>query len=491
MLPARSYWSILEAAITSDTMMGFAYRLRRGIKLGAAILAALTIFGASESEAASRGLTVPLRAGERADSPIAGRVKLYDSSHALVIGIDRYTAGWPDLKMAVADARAVADELEQRGFEVTLKLDVTARELSETLKEFFAIKGADLNARLLLWYAGHGHTIDGEGFLVPADAPPPTDPTFKVKALHLRDFEGLVRLADAKHVISIFDSCFSGTIFSARAGAAPAAITRKTILRVRQFQTSGDAGQLVRDDGSFREYFLRAIRGEERADVNGDGYVTGDELALFLSQRMTALTEAAQTPLAGKLHDIRFNQGDFVFALPEGARVPATPGVAAEAELAFWQSIQGSDDPELFKAYLRQFPNGTFASLARKKLQRPTALKTDEETPFTPWFAATTATYRGEMTNPVRPTPDNVLTRLTWNNGELTGVYTVFEATGETHGTLDNFKSSGERRGVFRWRDRYGEGGLSVTFSKDLKTFQAEWKVAGKPDQGGTWSGRR
>ncbi len=472
-------------------MMGFAYRLRRGIKLGAAVLAALAIFGAGESEAASRGLTVTLRAGERADSPMAGRVKLYDTSHALVIGIDRYTAGWPNLKMAVADARAVADELEKRGFEVTLKLNVTARELSEALKEFFVIKGAEMNARLLLWYAGHGYTINGEGFLVPADAPPATDSTFKVKALHLRDFEGLVRLADAKHVMSIFDSCFAGTIFSARAGAAPAAITRKTILPVRQFQTSGDAGQLVRDDGSFREYFLRAIRGDERADVNGDGYVTGDELALFLSQSMTALTEAAQTPLAGKLHDVRFNQGDFVFALPEGARPPATPGAAAEAELAFWQSIQGSEDPELFKAYLRQFPNGIFAPLARKKLKRPAVPRTDEETPFTPWFAAAAATYRGEMTNPVRPTPDKVLTRLTWNNGELTGAYTVFETTGETHGSLDNFKSGGRGRGLFRWRDRYGEGGLRVTFSKDLKTFHAEWNVAGKPSQGGTWSGRR
>ena len=473
-------------------MMGFAYRLRRGIKLGAAVMAALAIFGASESEAASRGLSVTLRAGERADSPMAGRVKLYDSSHALVIGIDRYTAGWPDLKMAVADARAVADELEQRGFEVTLKLNVTARELSEALKEFFVIQGAEMNARLLLWYAGHGQTIDGEGFLVPADAPPATDPTFKVKALHLRDFEGLVRLADAKHVMSIFDSCFAGTIFSARAGAAPASITRKTILPVRQFQTSGDAGQLVRDDGSFREHFLRAIRGGERADVNGDGYVTGDELALFLSQSMTALTEAAQTPLAGRLHDIRFNQGDFVFALPEGARPPAMPGSGGgEAGLVFWRSIQGSKDPELFKAYLGQFPKGTFAPLARKKLKRLAAPRTDEETPYRPWFAATAATYRGEMTNPVRLAPDKVLTRLTWSNGELTGVYTVFETTGETHGTLDNFKSSGRGRGLFRWRDRYGEGGLRVTFSKYLKTFHAEWNVAGKPGQGGTWSGRR
>ena len=47
-------------------------------------------------------------------------------------------------------------------------------------------------------------------------------------------------------------------IFAARSGSPLAAITRMTILPVRQFVTSGDAGHLVSDDGSFRTLFLRA-----------------------------------------------------------------------------------------------------------------------------------------------------------------------------------------------------------------------------------------
>ncbi|HJM50179.1 MAG TPA: hypothetical protein QGF63_10060, partial [Alphaproteobacteria bacterium] len=47
----------------------------------------------------------------------------------------------------------------------------------------------------------------------------------------------------------------------ARGTAPTAAITLKTTKPVRQFITSGDAGQQVRDDGSFREYFLRALYG--------------------------------------------------------------------------------------------------------------------------------------------------------------------------------------------------------------------------------------
>ncbi|HIJ93615.1 MAG TPA: SUMF1/EgtB/PvdO family nonheme iron enzyme [Rhodospirillales bacterium] len=169
--------------------------------------------------------------------------------------------------------------------------------------------------------------MDSEGYLVPADAPLSMDPGFLIKALPMRDFGSLVRLAKSKHVLSIFDSCFSGTIFEAR-GGTPKPITGKTTKAVRQFITSGDAGQQVRDDGSFREYFVRALGGEEKADFNGDGYVTGEELGLFLGQRMAALTDAAQTPKAGKLHDVRYNQGDFVFVLP-GRAVASRPATIA------------------------------------------------------------------------------------------------------------------------------------------------------------------
>lgn len=333
------------------------------------------------SAEAGRGITVQLKTSERTGAPDAGSVQLYTHSYALVVGINHYHGGWPRLSKAVEDAQAVAEALRAKGFEVTLKRDLDSEKLYRAFKQFFAIKGADPDARLLLWYAGHGHTIDGEGYLVPADAPPATSPAFKVFAIPMRDFGSLVRMANARHVLSIFDSCFSGTIFQARAGAAPTAITRKTIKPVREFLTSGDAGQQVRDDGSFREYFIRAISGEERADFNNDGYVTGEELGLFMAQSIAALTNAAQTPRFGKLQDVRFNMGDYVFRLPGGAmptdRAPdgsASPPVigaeSASIELAFWNSIKESRDPAMFTAYLKKFPNGTFAELARIKAER-------------------------------------------------------------------------------------------------------------------------
>ncbi len=37
-------------------------------------------------------------------------------------------------------------------------------------------------------------------------------------------------------------------------------------------------------------------------------------------------------------------------------------------ELTFWESVKDSDNPAMFKAYLEQYPDGEFATLARAKL---------------------------------------------------------------------------------------------------------------------------
>jgi uncharacterized caspase-like protein len=350
------------------------------------VMGALSLV-ADSAEEEGRGIVVKLRADDDPTAPVSETVRLYGQSYALVIGIDDYTGGWPRLDNAVADARAVATELEARGFQVTLKTNLNATQLQQSLKEFFAIKGADPQARLFLWYAGHGHTIKGEGFLVPADAPPPASPEFKLKALHLRDFGGLMRLADSKHVFSVFDSCFAGTIFVVRAGAPPAAITRATTRPVRQFLSSGDADQTVSDDGTFRKLFLRALRGEERADANGDGYLTASELGLYLADRVTNITEQAQTPRYGKLRDPDYDRGDFVFLLPGREPPKAEPGLPARqiaseqdamVEITFWASVAASDKIADFENYLQKYPDGNFASIARTRIE---ALKSQQAQP--------------------------------------------------------------------------------------------------------------
>lgn len=54
------------------------------------------------------------------------------------------------------------------------------------------------------------------------------------------------------------------------------------------------------------------------------------------------------------------------FASPLMAQ--AANGVGTPFELAFWQSVAGSDDPAVYEAYLQQYPTGTFSALAKAKV---------------------------------------------------------------------------------------------------------------------------
>ena len=67
----------------------------------------------------------------------------------------------------------VSRALEEHGFEVEVVEDPTLDELEIAIEDFIFDKGADPENRLLIYYAGHGHTktlgYGGEmGYLVPA-----------------------------------------------------------------------------------------------------------------------------------------------------------------------------------------------------------------------------------------------------------------------------------------------------------------------------------
>src|SRR5437667_6104346 len=53
-------------------------------------------------------------------------------------------------------------------------------------------------------------------------------------------------------------------------------------------------------------------------------------------------------------------------------------------ELAFWQTIKNSTDPEDFNAYLKQYPKGKFVTLAKNRLRDLEATKANpSSTPMT------------------------------------------------------------------------------------------------------------
>ena len=499
---------------------------------------------------AAREMTVELRASEAANAAVSGKVKLYGASHALVIGNDLYTGAWPRLSNAVKDARLIAEALRTKGFKVTLKTNLKSTELSEALETFFYETGQDPEARLFLWYAGHGYSERGEGYLVPIDAPDPSQVgPFLRKALSLRRMGEYVRGASALHILSVFDSCFAGTVFNVGRAKPPAGITHATTRPVRQFLTSGDAGQEVSDDGTFRKLFIRALNGQVRADANRDGYLAASELGLFMTSEITNYSNGGQTPRNGKLNDPDLDQGDFIFQIvarpPEQSERPKPPAASnsasgRSAELLFWESIKSSTSTADFEDYLAQFPRGTFTGLAQRRIAslkkpppkrnlptKPSAaaevafwnsiqnsrnpadfrdylkrfpkgtfgnlakrrieeLRKPKTTSLAAFGSNIVGTYQGKIT--VKTTPGPVTTNLYLDaQGRLVGKYTY---NNRFNGTLAQARRTGPYGVVFTWREQVGKGELVIKFTPDYSSFSGYWTWAGRPGQK-AWTGRR
>ncbi len=150
-------------------------------------------------------------------------VNLYKGSHALLVGVSDYTAGWPDLESIPGELDRLEVALVRQGFSVTRIKNPTSRQLETAFKDFIDKYGFEPENRLLFFYSGHCYTRKvgrrRKGYLVPADAPDPNrDPRgFIRKALTMSQVQTWARRIESKHALFLFDSCFSGTIFKTRA----------------------------------------------------------------------------------------------------------------------------------------------------------------------------------------------------------------------------------------------------------------------------------
>ena len=271
----------------------------------------------------SRGMKISVR------TKTGEEIELYKASYALIVGNGNYRNGWDPLPGATRDVQEVAETLKTHGFNVTLKTDLTKDKFEDAF-ETFVQNGKNEDARLLFYYAGHGYTeelADGEhlGYLVMVDAPFPK--SGGIDGSKSVDMESLVtqsRRMQSRHVLFVFDSCFSGTILNARSQIPPPYVSNNVKYPVRQFITAGRADEIVPDHSVFKEAFLNLVKGIAPEPIE-DGYITGAELGLYLKTEVPKYNPG-QNPQYGKINNPKLNQGDFVFVLPREA--PPPPGDA-------------------------------------------------------------------------------------------------------------------------------------------------------------------
>jgi len=251
---------------------------------------------------------------------------LYRESHALLIGVGSYSAGWPNLDSIPHEMTRLARMLESQGFHVVTHQDPDSRALRQAFEDFIGSYGLEPENRLLFFFSGHGYTLRDpwgreRGFIVPADTPDPRDDEhgFLRHAVSMDQIMTWARRIVSKHALFMFDSCFSGSVFQARnLPELPPHISDLTREPVRQFITAGKADETVPAQSVFLPAIVDAIE-HRLGDLDKDGFVTGVELGMYLRRKVPQHVE--QTPQFGKIRDYELSRGDFVFHVAAPARL--------------------------------------------------------------------------------------------------------------------------------------------------------------------------
>jgi hypothetical protein len=293
------------------------FSIRRGVPPGTSEILVV----AEDSWGNRRSVTVqvvrrnkqegPTVARPRRDTEAAlGPVLEHGAFHALVIGINGYTA-FPSLRSAIVDATALGDLLANRyGFQVTRLIDPTRGEIITALS---ALRGAlRPEDNLLVYYAGHGvvDPVTERGYWLPIDAHQ-DEPTNWLSNATLTD---MVRAIQARHVLVIADSCYSGTLLRTAAPAIQAQHERADWLqhlsenRSRTVLTSGGLESVLDSGGGRHSVFANAL-----LEVLRENKAILDAQALFDPVRRFVVLNANQTPQYSEIYGSGHEGGDFLF----------------------------------------------------------------------------------------------------------------------------------------------------------------------------------
>ncbi len=286
----------------------------------------------------------------------AGEIPLYNESYALVVGNGNYTNGWDPLDGVLKDVKDVAIAFEKHGFTVTVKTNLKKADFDAAFEALIR-EGEGKANRLLFYYGGHGHTETNKqtgeefGYIVMVDSPMPTA-TGKIdgsKNVSIRSLTKGAKRIEALHVLYLFDSSFSDSVLDTPHSPQPCTVQNSVKYPVRQFIIAGSANEPVPDPSVFRVAFLDLLEGRV-AEPIPDGYITGEELGLYLDRHVPEYNHA-QTPQYGKINDPKFNRGDFVFVF-QGRKIKA------DKEIDWLKQIVGKDGAKMTPILAGEFKMG-------------------------------------------------------------------------------------------------------------------------------------
>ncbi|RWK00567.1 caspase family protein [Mesorhizobium sp.] len=303
---------------------------------------------------------------------------------ALVIGNSKYVNAVP-LPNPANDAQLIASTLRNAGFEVIEGVDQDNQGMHSLISRFTE---ESYNANLaVIFYAGHGMQVDGKNYLIPIDAELTSPAYLKTRTVQIDEFMAALPPDPAVGVI-ILDACRDNPLARTLAASLPKSRSLGAGLAPVEAKADGvgtggvliayatDPGAIAFDGNGVDSPYslalakhltepgveiqsaLTRVRGEVTEATQGrqrpwHNASLGREVFLGKPQ-----TEAAPVADASK-----------TTAAPAPAPVASEPP-SWEVEQRLWDEASKKNAIPFYEAYLEQFPNGRFATVAKLNIDQ-------------------------------------------------------------------------------------------------------------------------
>jgi len=280
---------------------------------------------------------------------------------ALVIGNSGY-AKFP-LKNPANDATGMAKALKQCGFNVSLKINVDHRNMEKSIRDFGKrLKNSEAG---LFFYAGHGIHVQGRNYLIPIGAQIESQGDVKFEAVDAGFV--LAKMEDAGNNLNIviLDASrynpFSQIFKTEKKGLTGMDAPTGTLITYAT-EPGSQASYGTGKNGIYTKHLIQNIQNPQLSVEQ-----------VFKNVRGAVMTQTSSKQIPWVVSSLK---GKFYFNQPQKQKGMLSQISAKkkssdnQAELLFWDSIKESKDPKMYEAYLEQFPNGIFSTLATINIKK-------------------------------------------------------------------------------------------------------------------------
>jgi TPR repeat protein len=301
-----------------------------------------------------------------------------DKRVALVVGNDHY-ANLPavqQLRNAVNDARAVGDGLTRLGFDVIRGENLGRQALVDKLDELTQRLAPGDTA--FFFFSGHGVSIGGGNFILPADVPnvdEGQETRLARAALGEHDIVTDLQGRGVRVAIVVLDACRNNPFNhpGGRAIGNERGFVRSDPVRGVFSLYSAGMGQTALDrlddkdtnpNSVFTRVLLPALT-KPGIDLSGLAFEVREEVARLAN---TATPPHDQRPA---YYDETIGGRVYLAGLPAGNDVRPTPpqGPAIDPAAQAWAAVKDTTSIPALEAFIRRYPDGFYVDLARVRIE--------------------------------------------------------------------------------------------------------------------------